>query len=178
MQISVTKNPNPGKMPPENELGFGRIFTDHMFIMDYTDEKKWHNARILPYGPIPLMPSGDGIQYANTVFEGMKAYRWSDGSIHLFRPMENAKRINVSAERIGLPQVPNEIFLEAVRELVKIDSSWVPSSEGTSLYIRPFIFATDEELALHGIHKEIFVVILSPSASYFAEGIKPVKIML
>ena len=81
MQISITKNPNPGKMPPENELGFGRIFTDHMLIMDYTDEKKWHNARILPYGPISLMPSGDGIQYANTVFEGMKAYRWADGSV-------------------------------------------------------------------------------------------------
>lgn len=178
MQIAITKNPHPGKMPPENELGFGKIFTDHMFIMDYTDSEKWHNPRIVPYGPLSLMPSGDGIQYANTVFEGMKAYRWADGSIHLFRPGENAKRINVSAERIGLPQIPNDIFLEAVRELVRIDSSWVPSSEGTSLYIRPFIFATDEELALHGIHKAIFVIILSPSASYFAEGIKPVKIML
>ena len=111
MQISITKNPHPGTMPPENELGFGKVFTDHMFMMDYTDDKKWHNPRIIPYGPLSLMPSGDGIQYANTVFEGMKAYRWKDGSIHLFRPMENAKRINISAERIGLPEVPNEIFL-------------------------------------------------------------------
>ena len=178
MQISITKNPNPGKMPPEDKLGFGKIFSDHMFLMDYNDAEKWHNPRIVPYGPLSLMPSGDGIQYANTVFEGMKAYRWKDGSIHLFRPIENAKRINISAERIGLPQIPNEIFLEAVHELVKVDASWVPSSEGTSLYIRPFIFATDEELALHGIHQAIFCIILSPSASYFAEGIKPVKIML
>ena len=178
MQISITKNPHPGTMPPSDKLGFGSIFSDHMFIMDYNDAEKWHNPRIVPYGPLSLMPSGDGIQYANTVFEGMKAYRWADGSVHLFRAIENAKRINLSAERIGLPEVPNEIFLEAVHELVKIDSSWVPTGNGTSLYIRPFIFATDEELALHGIHKAIFCIITSPSASYFAEGIKPVKIML
>ncbi len=178
MQITITKNPNPGTLPPSDKLGFGTIFSDHMFIMDYNDAEQWHNARILPYGPISLLPAVDGIQYANTVFEGMKAYRWADGSIHFFRPMENAKRINISAERIGLPQVPNEIFLEAVRKVVEVDKNWVPSGNGTSLYIRPFIFATDPELALHGIHQAIFMVILSPSGSYFAEGIKPVKIML
>ena len=178
MQISITKNPNPGTMPSSDKLGFGSIFSDHMFVMDYTDAEKWHNPRIVPYGPLSLLPAGSGIQYANTVFEGMKAYRWADGSVHLFRPIENAKRINISAERIGLPQIPNEIFLEAVRELVKVDRNWVPTGNGTSLYIRPFIFATDPELALHGIHQAIFVIITSPSASYFAEGIKPVKIML
>ena len=178
MQISFTKNTNPGKMPPENKLGFGSIFSDHMFVMDYTDEKNWHNARIIPYGNISLNPAASVLHYANEVFEGMKAYRWADGSIHLFRPHENANRINISAERIGLPQIPVDMFVEAVKAVVKVDESWVPHSEGTSLYIRPFLFSTDPELALHGIHQAQFVIILSPSASYFAEGLKPVKIML
>ncbi len=178
MQISFTKNTNPGKMPPENKLGFGSIFSDHMFVMDYTDEKNWHNARIIPYGNISLNPAASVLHYANEVFEGMKAYRWADGSIHLFRPYENANRINISAERIGLPQIPVDMFVEAVKAVVKVDESWVPHSEGTSLYIRPFLFSTDPELALHGIHQAQFVIILSPSASYFAEGLKPVKIML
>lgn len=178
MQIAITKNPHPGKMPPEDKLGFGSVFSDHMFVMDYSDAEKWHNARIIPYGPIEISPAASCLHYANEVFEGMKAYRWADGSIHLFRPMENAKRINISAERLSLPEIPNDIFIEAVRETVKIDSSWVPHSFGTSLYIRPFMFSTDPELALHGIHQAKFMVILSPSASYFAEGIKPVKIML
>ena len=178
MQISITKNPNPGKMPPSDKLGFGSIFSDHMFVMDYTDAEKWHNARIIPYGNLEINPAASVLHYANEVFEGMKAYRWADGSVHLFRPMENAKRINISAERIGLPEIPNDIFLEAVREVVKVDKNWVPTGNGTSLYIRPFMFSLDPELALHGIHQAKFVIILSPSASYFAEGIKPVKIML
>ncbi len=178
MQISFTKNTNPGKMPPEDKLGFGSIFSDHMFVMDYTDEKNWHNARIIPFGNISLNPAASVLHYANEVFEGMKAYRWADGSIHLFRPYENANRINISAERIGLPQIPVDMFVEAVKAVVKVDESWVPHTEGTSLYIRPFLFSTDPELALHGIHQAQFVIILSPSASYFAEGLKPVKIML
>ncbi len=178
MQISFTKNPNPGKMPPEDKLGFGSVFSDHMFIMDYTDAEKWHNARIVPYGNIQINPAASVLHYANEVFEGMKAYRWADGSIHLFRPYENANRINISAERIGLPEIPVDVFVEAVKAVVKADESWVPHSEGTSLYIRPFLFSTDPELALHGIHQAQFMIILSPSASYFAEGLKPVKIML
>lgn len=178
MQISFTKNPNPGKMPPEDKLGFGSIFSDHMFMMDYSDDEKWHDARIVPYGNIELNPAASVLHYANEVFEGMKAYRWEDGSIHLFRPYENAKRINISAERIGLPEIPNDMFVEAVKAVVKADESWVPHSEGTSLYIRPFLFSLDPELALHGIHHAQFMIILSPSASYFAEGLKPVKIML
>lgn len=178
LNITITKNPNPGKLPPSDTLGFGSIFSDHMFIMDYDDAKKWHNARIVPYGPIELSPAASVLHYANEVFEGMKAYRWADGSIHLFRPEENAKRINVSAERIGLPLIDEKDFVEAVREVVKVDSSWVPSEKGTSLYIRPFLFSTDPELALHGIHQAKFMIILSPSGSYFSEGLKPVKIML
>ena len=178
MQISFTKNPNPGKMPPEDKLGFGSVFSDHMFMMDYSDDEKWHDARIVPYGNIELNPAASVLHYANEVFEGMKAYRWADGSIHLFRPYENAKRINISAERIGLPEIPTDMFVEAVKAVVKADESWVPHSEGTSLYIRPFLFSLDPELALHGIHHAQFMIILSPSASYFAEGLKPVKIML
>ena len=178
MQISFTKTTNPKIMPPVEKLGFGSIFSDHMFVMDYTDDKQWHNFRIVPYGNIELNPAASVLHYANEVFEGMKAHRWADGSIHLFRPYENAKRINISAERIDLPQIPENIFVEAVRELVKVDKNWVPSGAGTSLYIRPFLFSTDPELALHGIHQATFIIIMSPSASYFAEGIKPVKIML
>ena len=178
MQISFTQNTNPKTMPPVDKLGFGSIFSDHMFMMNYSDDKKWHDFRIVPYGNIELNPAASVLHYANEVFEGMKAYRWADDSIHLFRPYENARRINISAERIDLPQIPEEIFVEAVRELVKVDKKWVPSGSGTSLYIRPFLFSTDPELALHGIHNAVFMIIASPSASYFAEGIKPVKIML
>ena len=178
MQISFTKTTNPKIMPPVDELGFGSVFSDHMFVMDYTDKDSWHNFRIVPYGNIEINPAASCLHYANEVFEGMKAYRWADGSVHLFRPYENAKRINISAERISLPQIPEDIFVEAVREVVKVDKNWVPSGAGTSLYIRPLLFSTDPELALHGIHQAMFIIILSPSASYFAEGIKPVKIML
>ena len=178
MQISFTKTTNPKIMPPVDKLGFGSIFSDHMFVMDYTDKDSWHNFRIVPYGNIEINPAASCLHYANEVFEGMKAYRWADGSVHLFRPYENAKRINISAERISLPQIPEDIFVEAVREVVKVDKNWVPSGAGTSLYIRPLLFSTDPELALHGIHQAMFIIILSPSASYFAEGIKPVKIML
>ena len=178
MQISFTKTTNPKIMPPVDKLGFGSVFSDHMFVMDYTDKDSWHNFRIVPYGNIEINPAASCLHYANEVFEGMKAYRWADGSVHLFRPYENAKRINISAERISLPQIPEDIFVEAVREVVKVDKNWVPSGAGTSLYIRPLLFSTDPELALHGIHQAMFIIILSPSASYFAEGIKPVKIML
>lgn len=178
MNISVVKNSKLGTLPPSDQLGFGSIFTDHMFIMDYSDAEKWHNPRIVPFGPISLSPAASVLHYANEVFEGMKAYRWKDGSVHLFRPMENATRLNTSCERIGLPQLNPDDFIEAVNALVEIDKKWTPSDAGTSLYIRPFIFSTDPELALHGIHQAMFMIILSPVGSYYAEGLKPVKIML
>lgn len=178
MNIAVTKNPNPGTLPPSDKLGFGSIFTDHMFVMDYNDAEKWHNPRIIPYGPIALSPAASVFHYGNEVFEGMKAYKWSDGSIRLFRPYENARRLQASCERLSLPQIDENIFVEAVKALVEVDRAWVPSDPGTSLYIRPFTFSTDLELALHGIHQAMFIIILSPSGSYFAEGLKPVKIML
>ncbi|MBQ9565725.1 MAG: branched-chain amino acid aminotransferase [Synergistaceae bacterium] len=178
MNITITKNPNPGKLPPSNTLGFGQVFTDHMFLMDYNEAEKWHNPRIIPFGPIPISPAANVLNYAGEVFEGLKAYRWKDGSVHLFRPMENALRMNRSAERIGLPQLDPGDVVEAIRALVELDSAWVPSDPGTSLYIRPVLFSVDPDLALHGLHQAIFMVILSPVGSYFKEGIKPVKIML
>ncbi len=178
MEIRITKNTVPGTLPPSDRLGFGTVFTDHMFLMDYDPEKGWHDARIVPFGPISLSPAANVFHYAAEVFEGLKAYRRADGTVQLFRPWENMKRLNRSAERIGLSQVPEEMSLEAVKELVRIDQRWTPSDPGTSLYIRPFLFATDPNLGLHGVHEATFAVILSPVGSYYAEGLSPVKIML
>ena len=178
MNITVTKNPHPGTLPPADQLGFGSVFTDHMFLMDYSADKGWHDARIVPYGPITLSPAASVFHYGTEVFEGMKAYRRPDGKVQLFRPWENMKRLNRSCERLGLPQVNEEDALEAVKALVALDQRWVPSEEGTSLYIRPFLYGTDPTLALHGVHEATFAVILSPSGSYFKDGLQPVPIMV
>ena len=178
MNITVTKNPNPGTLPPADQLGFGSIFTDHMFLMDYSADQGWHDARIVPYGPITLSPAASVFHYGTEVFEGLKAYRRPDGKVQLFRPWENMKRLNRSCERLGLPQVNEEDALEAVKALVALDQRWVPSEEGTSLYIRPFLYGTDPTLALHGVHEATFAVILSPSGSYFKDGLQPVPIMV
>ena len=178
MNITVTKNSNPGTLPPADQLGFGSIFTDHMFLMDYSADQGWHDARIVPYGPITLSPAASVFHYGTEVFEGLKAYRRPDGKVQLFRPWENMKRLNRSCERLGLPQVNEEDALEAVKALVALDQRWVPSEEGTSLYIRPFLYGTDPTLALHGVHEATFAVILSPSGSYFKDGLQPVPIMV
>ena len=178
MKFPVTKNPNPGTMPEASKLGFGSVFSDHMFIMDYNAKDGWHDARIVPYGPLTLSPAASVLHYAGEVFEGLKAYRRKDGKVQLFRHDANVERLNISAERIGLPQVPVDVAMAAIEQLVELDQAWVPSAPGTSLYIRPFLFATDPALALHGVHEAMFVIILSPSGSYYAEGLNPVKIML
>lgn len=177
MEIKITKNPNPKKMPTEN-LGFGKYFSNHMFVMDYDVETGWHDARIVPFGNFELHPAATVFHYGAEVFEGLKAYRRKDGKIQLFRPNCNAERLNNSAERIQLPEIPEDDFVQAVTELVRIDSDCVPSGEGESLYIRPFLFGTDDQLGLHSINKARFAIILSPSGSYYAEGINPVKIMI
>ena len=178
MKFPVTKNPNPGTMPEASKLGFGSVFSDHMFIMEYNAKDGWHDARIVPYGPLSLSPAASVFHYAGEVFEGLKAYRRKDGKVQLFRHDANVERLNISAERIGLPQVPADVAMAAIEQLVEVDQDWVPSAPGTSLYIRPFLFATDPALALHGVHEAMFVIILSPSGSYYAEGLNPVKIML
>ena len=178
MNINVTKNPNPGKLPPADQLGFGSVFTDHMFLMDYTDQNGWHNARIVPFGPISMSPAASVLHYGTEVFEGLKAYRRPDGGVQLFRPWENVARLNRSCDRLGLPRIDEDDGLQAIRELVKVDSAWVPSDPGTSLYIRPFLYSTDPTLALHGVHEATFAIILSPSGSYFKNGLQPVPIMV
>ena len=178
MEIKVTKNPNKGTLPPSDKLGFGHYFTDHMFVMDYSDAEGWHDARIVPYGPISLSPAASVFHYGTEVFEGLKAYRTPDGGVQLFRPWDNMARLNKSCDRIGLPRINPDEALEGIRAVVKLDQDWVPSDPGTSLYIRPFLFSTDPDLALHGVHEAMFVVILSPVGSYFKNGLEPVKIMV
>ena len=178
MEIKITKNPVHGQMPPADQLGFGAYFTDHMFIMEYDRERGWYDPRIVPYGNLSFSPAANVFHYGAEVFEGMKAYRREDGEVQLFRPWENVKRLNRSCERMGLPMLDENDALEAIKTLVEIDKDWVPSAKGTSLYIRPFVIATDPKLGLHGVHNAMFIVILSPVGSYYKEGINPVKIML
>ncbi len=178
LDIKITKTQNPKVKPDVNTLGFGTYFTDHMFLMDYSKAEGWHDARIVPFDNIPIHPACTALHYAAEVFEGLKAYRRADGNVQLFRPDENAKRLNVSAERICLPEIAEEDFLQAVQTLVSVDKEWVPSEFGTSLYIRPFIFGNDPFLGVHGVDTAIFMVILSPVGSYYKEGINPVGIMI
>ena len=178
MQITITKTATPKQMPAEESLGFGKVFTDHMFIMDYDDKIGWHNARILPFGYIPLHPASTVLHYGAEIFEGLKAYRRADGGVQLFRPMENIKRMNNSAERMSLPLLDEQEALEILETFVKLEERFVPKSFGTSLYLRPFMFGNDESLGVHAVHRATFMLIASPSGSYYAEGINPVKIMI
>ena len=181
MDIKIIKTNAPKAKPTREEealLGFGKNFSDHMFIMEYDEGEGWHSARIEPLRPLSLLPSAAVFHYGAEVFEGLKAYRTAEGNVQLFRVEENAKRLYTSAERLCLPPFPVEDFVEAVKALVKIDADWVPYSEGTSLYLRPFLFATDPALGLHRICHAMFVIVASPSGSYYKEGVRPVKIMI
>ena len=178
MQISITKTATPAAKPAADTLGFGKYFTDHMFMMDYAEGQGWHNARIVPFGPIALHPASTVLHYGSEIFEGLKAYRRADGKVQLFRPIENIRRMNHSAERMCLPQIPEELALEALTEFVKTEQEWTPSAPGTSLYLRPFMFGNDESLGVHAVHNATYVIIASPVGSYYKEGINPVKIMI
>ena len=164
--------------PDQNALGFGRHFTDHMFIMDYTEGKGWHDARIVPYGNLSLDPACMVFHYAQEMFEGLKAYRTADGTVQLFRPDKNIERMNNTNERLCIPKLDPSDVLDAIKALVATEEEWVPSLDGTSLYIRPFIIATDVQLGVHPSHTYKFMIILSPVGSYYPEGIKPVKIFV
>ena len=179
MEISFTKAECLKEKPDSSTLGFGKIFTDHMFMMDYSREKGcWYNARIVPFGPIALHPASTVLHYGSEIFEGLKAYRRKDGKVQLFRPIENIRRMNNSAERLCLPQIPEEDAMQVLTEFVKVEQDWTPSAEGTSLYLRPFMFGNDETLGVHAVHNATFVIIASPVGSYYKEGINPVKIMI
>ena len=176
MEIKVLKTTNPKQKPSADGLGFGKIFTDHMFVMDYSIEKGWHDARIVPYGPFEIDPSCMVLHYGQAIFEGLKAYRGKDGEVLLYRPFENMKRLNKSNDRLCIPEIDVDFAVEAIRQLVLLEKDWIPEGEGTSLYIRPFVFGTDPALGVHPSHTYKFVVILSPVGSYYAGGLAPVKI--
>lgn len=173
MEIKVTKRTELKTKPDETHLKFGTEFTDHMFTMDYTEGIGWHNAQIIPYGPIELSPAAMVLHYAQEVFEGLKAYRTADGSIQFFRPKENFARMNRSCDRMCIPKIDEAFVLEALKKLVEIDADWVPSAPGTSLYVRPFVFATDPYIGVRVSNHYKFVIILSPVGAYYATGLKP-----
>ena len=176
MEIKFTKTTQPKEKPDSKNLGFGKYFTDHMFLLNYEVGKGWFDPRVVPYAPLSMDPSCMVFHYAQEVFEGMKAYRTADGSVQLFRPYDNARRMNDSCKRLCIPEVPEDLFVEGVKALVKADMDWVPDEPETSLYIRPFIIATDNSLGVHASHTYIFCVICSPVGAYYAEGINPVRI--
>ncbi len=178
MEIKFIKNENPSVKPDSSTLGFGKVFTDHMFIMDFSKENGWHDARIVPFQNISLHPASTVLHYGSEIFEGLKAYRKADGSVQMFRPEENIARLNRSAERLCLPQIPEDMALEVLTKFVETEKDWTPSAEGTSLYLRPFLFGNDESLGVHAVNNATFVIIASPVGSYYKEGINPVKIMI
>lgn len=164
------------KQKPDTILDFGTIFTDHMFMMDYNKEKGWHDPRIVPYGDIQLDPAAMVFHYGQSVFEGLKAYVTPDEDVHLFRPEKNFARMNHSNERLCIPAIDEELALEALKQLIALEKDWIPTEEGTSLYIRPFIISTEPYLGVAPSQKYIFMIILSPVGAYYKEGINPVKI--
>jgi branched-chain amino acid aminotransferase len=178
MEIKFVKNENPGAFIPDNQLGFGRHFTDHMFIMNYDAPIGWHDARIVPFQNLSIHPASTVLHYGAEIFEGLKAYRTASGDVQLFRPMENIKRMNRSAERMCLPLLDEDDAYEALCTFVNVERDRVPHSEGTSLYLRPFMIGNDEHLGVHAVSSALFVIIASPSGSYYKEGINPVKIMI
>ena len=177
LDIKITLTNTPKEKPVDSpKMSFGQISTDHMFVMDYNPELGWHDARIVPYAPFQMDPASVVFHYAQELFEGLKAYRTADNRIQLFRPECNGQRMIDSSERMCIPPVPVEDFVQAVKALVEVEKDWVPRSEGTSLYIRPFVIATDVGMGVHASHNYRFAIICFPSGAYYAEGINPVPI--
>lgn len=177
LNIKITKTTSPKAKPTdESKLGFGKTFTDHMFIMDYTLGQGWHDARIVPYASISLDPSAVVFHYAQECFEGMKAYRTAENKIQLFRPDCNARRMNNTQDRLCIPEIPVEDFVQAVKALVEVEKDWVPHADGASLYIRPFTIATMAQLGVHASSSYQFIIICAPSGAYYAAGLAPIDI--
>lgn len=176
LDIKIQKTTTPKAKPDENRLGFGNYYTDHMFVMDYTEGQGWHSARIEPYHALSLDPAAMVFHYAQESFEGLKAYRTKEGKVQLFRPEKNGERLQSTHERLCIPTIPVEDFVQAVKALVDVDRDWVPSAEGTSLYLRPFTIATEAHLGVKPSDSYQFLVIASPSGAYYEEGLNPVKI--
>ena len=175
-EIKITRASTLKEKPDPATLVFGQSMSDHMFIVDYDEGRGWHDPRIVPYGPLQIDPAAKVLHYAEEIFEGLKAYRTADGTIQLFRPDCNIERMNNSAERMCLPQIPPELAMAGIVELVKVERDWVPSAKDTSLYIRPFMIGLDPALGVHSSHHVQYVVIVCPVGAYYPEGLDPVKI--
>ena len=179
LNIKIERTTTPKEKPAKGtKLGFGKIFTDHMFVMDYTEGKGWHDARIVPFQDLVMSPAAMVFHYGQEMFEGLKAYKGVDGKVRLFRPDMNAKRTNDTNDRLCIPNIPVEDFVEAVKAVVKVDEDWIPTEDGTSLYIRPFIIATDEFLGVAPSKTYKFIIILAPSGAYYESGLAPVGIWI
>ena len=177
LDIKIERTTNP-KEKPTGKLGFGKVFTDHMFIMNYTNGKGWHDPRIVPYQDLTLSPAAMVFHYGQEMFEGLKAYKGIHGETLLFRPDMNGKRTNDTNDRLCIPQIPVEDFVQAVKAIVKVDEDWIPTEPGTSLYIRPFIIATEPFLGVDVSDTFLFMIILSPSGAYYESGLEPVGIWI
>ena len=178
MQLTITKADQLKTKPDDAKLGFGSIFTDHMFNMDYNPQDGWHNPRVEPYASIDMDPATMVLHYGQAVFEGLKAFRTESGAIQLFRPKDNFKRLNNSSRLICIPYIDEAFVLDALKQLLVIEKNWVPGAPETSLYIRPTIIAMDPFLGVRASDTYRFFIILSPVGAYYAEGFKPVKIMV
>lgn len=170
IQVNQTSNSKLSQVDFDN-LKFGRVFSDHMFISDYEDGK-WQNPRIMPFGNIEVSPASCVIHYGQSIFEGMKAHKGDNGDILLFRPLENHKRLNRSARRMSMPEVSEELFMTSMKELIKLDQGWVPDNAGSSLYIRPYMFATEEFLGVNPSDEYKFMIITSPASTYYKGAVK------
>ncbi|WP_321491294.1 branched-chain amino acid aminotransferase [uncultured Desulfobacter sp.] len=176
MEVKVTRASKTGTRPKDEDLGFGTVFTDHMFVMDYKEGQGWCDARIEPYGTFSVSPAAMVLHYGQAVFEGLKAYKTESGKVQLFRARDNFARMNRSAKGLCIPGIDVDFVMDALKKLVKIEKDWIPETMGTSLYIRPFMFATDPYLGVRAAHTYRFFIILSPVGSYYAQGLQPVKI--
>ena len=178
-KITVERTKHPRSKPQDqSKLGFGKIFTDHMYIMPFDREQGWHDPKIVPYQPVSLEPASMVFHYGQEMFEGLKAYRTEDGRVLLFRPDKNIQRANRSNRRLCIPEIPADDFLNGLKTLVDVDKDWIPTQPGTSLYIRPFVIATDAFLGVRPSDTYLFMIILSPSGAYYEHGLDPVKIWI
>ncbi len=176
MEIEIRRTETPRTPPAPGELGFGRVFSDHMFVADWTDGRGWHDARVVPYAPFELDPAAAVFHYGQAMFEGLKAFRGQDGQVRLFRVDRHARRMHDGASRLCMPPMEAEDLVAAIRAVVKADAAWVPGAPGTALYIRPTLIATEPFLGVRPSRRYALFVILSPVGAYYPEGINPVKI--
>ena len=182
MSVDFDIRPNPDPVPADERAalltdpGFGRVFTDHMVVIRYAEGKGWYDARVEPRGAVALDPATAVLHYAQEIFEGLKAYHCADGRVRMFRPEANAARFRSSAERMAMEPLPEELFLGSLHELIKVDREWIPSSEHSSLYLRPFMYASEVFLGVKPSADYIYTVIASPVGSYFKRGVQPVSV--